>query len=203
MFTIVVGTSAQLNADVEAELAVYRHRIFVEQLGWELPNEEEGLERDQFDGPETLYVVAKDQQGTVCGCARLLSTEHAYLLSSVFPGLMDGQPLPNSADVWELSRYTTQPTGGEVLNREQQKQRFAALLKAVVEAALERGARRLITFSYLGVERLARNFGLHVHRAGAPQMIDGKPVLAFWIELDEQTRNALGISSHTALRSTH
>lgn len=201
MLTILVGTSAQLDAGVEAELAVYRHRIFVEQLGWDLPNEQKGLERDQFDGPDTLYVVAKDSAGNLCGCARLLSTEHAYLLSSVFPGLMDGQPLPNSSEIWELSRYTTQPLGGDVLSREQQKQRFAALLKAVVEAALERGAKRLITFSFLGVERLARNFGLHVHRAGAPQMIDGKPVLAFWIELDEQTRNALGISEKAVART--
>jgi acyl homoserine lactone synthase len=197
MLTILVGTSAQLNAGVEAELAVYRHRVFVEQLGWELPNEQKGLERDQFDGPDTLYVIAKDSDGNLCGCARLLSTENAYLLSSVFPGLMDGQPLPSSSEIWELSRYTTQPLGGETLSREQQKDRFAALLKVVVEAALERGAKRLITFSYLGVERLARNFGLHVHRAGAPQMIDGKPVLAFWIELDEQTRTALGISEST------
>jgi len=200
MLTIFVGTSAQLNAGVEAELAVYRHRVFVEQLGWELPSGQSGLERDQFDGPETLYVVAKDSEGSVCGCARLLSTEQAYLLNSVFPDLMDGQPLPNSPAVWELSRYTTQPLTGEPLSREQQKERFAALLKSVVEAALERGAKRLITFSYLGVERLARNFGLHIHRAGAPRIIDGKPVLAFWIELDEQTRTALGITEHAVVR---
>jgi len=201
MLTILVGTSAQLNAGVEAELAVYRHHVFVEQLGWELPSGQSGLERDQFDGPETLYVVAKDSTGSVCGCARLLSTEQAYLLNSVFPDLMDGQPLPSSPLVWELSRYTTQPLTGEPLNREQQKERFAALLKSVVEAALERGAKRLITFSYLGVERLARNFGLHVHRAGAPRMIDGKPVLAFWIELDEQTRTALGIAEPAVVRT--
>ena len=201
MLTILVGTSTQLDAGVEAELAVYRHRIFVEQLGWQLPTEQEGMERDQFDGPDTLYVVAKDAAGKLCGCARLLSTEHAYLLSSVFPGLLDGQPSPSSPEIWELSRYTTQPSGDETLTREQQKERFAALLKAVVEAALARGAKRLITFSYLGVERLARNFGLHVHRAGAPQMIDGKPVLAFWIELDEQTRNALGVSAQAVARA--
>lgn len=195
MLNIFVGTSAQLNAGVETELAIYRHRVFVEQLGWDLPTAEKGLERDQFDKPDTLYVVAKDAGGDVCGCARLLSTEQAYLLSSVFPGLMDGAPLPSSPDVWELSRYTTQGLNGETLTREQQKERFAGLLKAVVEAASARGAKRLITFSYLGVERLARNFGLHIHRAGAPQMIDGKPVLAFWIELDQQTFDALGITA--------
>ena len=52
-------------------------------------------------------------------------------------------------------------------------------------------AKRLITFSYLGVERIARNFGIHVHRVGPTERIDGRPVVAFWIELDEQTFGAL------------
>ncbi len=197
MLTILVGTSTQLN-DVEPDLAVYRHKVFVEQLGWELPVAQSGLERDDFDRPDTLYVVAKDPDGHVCGCARLLSTEQAYLLGSVFPGLMGSQPMPCSPEIWELSRYTTQVVGGEATSRLEAKQRFGALLKAVVEAALERGAKRLITFSFVGVERLARSFGIHVHRVGAPQLIEGKQVLAFWIELDQQTCNALGIGAPAA-----
>jgi acyl homoserine lactone synthase len=197
MLTILVGTSTQLN-DVEPDLAVYRHKVFVEQLGWELPAAQSGLERDDFDRPDTLYVVAKDTDGHVCGCARLLSTEQAYLLGTVFPGLMGNQPMPCSPEIWELSRYTTQVVGGEAASRLEAKQRFGALLKAVVEAALERGARRLITFSFVGVERLARSFGIHVHRVGAPQLIEGKPVLAFWIELDQQTCVALGITAPAA-----
>lgn len=35
---------------------------------------------------------------------------------------------------------------------------------------------------------------MHAHRVGPPQMIDDKPVLAMWIELDDQTRKALGLS---------
>lgn len=191
MFSIEVGTSDDLRDGVESELAVYRHKVFVEQLGWQLPAEIPGEERDQFDRPDTLYVLARDAQGQICGCARLLSTEQAYLLASVFPGLLGNQPAPHSAEIWELSRYTTQIINGDGNSRIEARERFRVLLKAVVETALAQGAKRLITFSYIGVERIARNFGLHVHRAGAPQMIDDKPVLAFWIELDEQTCTAL------------
>lgn len=194
MLTFQVGTSSQLDNAAETELAAYRHKVFVENLGWQLPSAEAGLERDQFDGPDTLYVIAKDAVGEICGCARLLSTKHAYLLGSVFPGLMDGQPLPNSSEIWELSRYTTQILNGKATSQAELRERFAALFKAVVEAALDRGAKRLITFSYVGIERYVRSFGIHAHRAGAPQLIDGKPVLAFWIELDEQTFKALGIT---------
>lgn len=191
MLTILVGTSSQLQVDVESDLAAYRHKVFVETLGWDLPISDSGFERDQFDRPDTVYVVAKDARQQICGCARLLSTTQTYLLDSIFPELMDGQPLPRSPQVWELSRYTTQIVSGETATRDEARERFRLLLKAVVEAARERGAERLITFSFMGVERLARGIGIHTHRIGPPKLIDGRPVLAFWIELDAQTISAL------------
>lgn len=201
MLTILTGTSAELTAHVETDLAAYRHKVFVEQLGWDLPIAQPGLERDQFDRPDTVYVVAKDTNGQICGCARLLSTQQAYLLGSIFPRLLGNQPAPCAPEIWELSRYTTQSTAADASCRDDAKERFRLLLKAVVEAALEKGARRLITFSFTGVERLARSFGIHVHRAGAPQQIDGRPVVAFWVELDTQTFAALGIVSGATHRA--
>jgi acyl homoserine lactone synthase len=190
MVTIVVGRQQQLHVGVEAALAAYRYKVFVEHLGWDLPIAQAGAERDEFDGPETLYVVIKDRADRICGCARLLPTNEPYLLGTMFPQLMGNQPLPASTEVWELSRYTTQLVDGEIASREEAAERFRELLKAVCDTAFSHGAKRLITFSYLGVERIARNFGIHVHRAGPAHVIDGRPVVAFWIELDEQTFRA-------------
>src|SRR3978361_835920 len=99
MLTIVVGKQAQLQAGVEAELAIYRYKVFVEHLGWDLPIAQVGSERDQFDHPDTLYVMVKDADNRICGCARLLPTTGDYLLGTVFPHLMGNQPMPSSADV--------------------------------------------------------------------------------------------------------
>jgi acyl homoserine lactone synthase len=190
MLMIVVGRQEQLQVSMEAELASYRYKVFVEHLGWDLPIVQAGAERDQFDRPDTLYAVVKDRGGRICGCARLLPTHEPYLLGTVFPHLMGNQPMPASPEIWELSRYTTQLVDGEIASREEAAERFRELLKAVCETAFAHGAKRLITFSYLGVERIARNFGIHVHRAGPAHIIDGRPVVAFWIELDEQTFSA-------------
>jgi acyl homoserine lactone synthase len=35
---------------------------------------------------------------------------------------------------------------------------------------------------------------VHAHRAGPPAKADGKPIFACWIEIDEQTTTALGIT---------
>jgi N-acyl-L-homoserine lactone synthetase len=195
VLTILRGTSSQLQVGVETDLAVYRHRVFIEGLGWRLPLLEAGFERDQFDRADTLYVIAKDEHDQICGCARLLPTTRPYLLSSVFSRLMAGVPCPRAASIWELSRYSTQTApGAPPLSREELRARFCALLKAVVESALDCGAERLITFTGLGVERIAKIVGIHVHRAAPPQCVDGKPVVAMWIELDDQTFKALGVN---------
>jgi acyl homoserine lactone synthase len=203
MLTIEVGTSAQLRPDVEMDLAVYRHRVFVETLGWALPTTHAGMERDEFDRADTVYVVAKDDDQQICGCARLVSTTNDYLLDSVFPELMGNHPLPRSPRVWELSRYTTHIVGGDSASRNGARERFRRLLKSVVDAARAQGAERLITFSYVGVERLARSFGIHTHRVGPPQHRDGKSVLAFWIELDDQTFDALQIRGDSTFTASN
>ena len=71
MFTTVTREARDLQPDLEAALAAYRYRVFVEELGWPLPAVD-GLERDGFDRPDTLYVIARLASGELCGCARLL-----------------------------------------------------------------------------------------------------------------------------------
>lgn len=196
MFTTFVGLAGRLDCEMERALAAYRHKVFVDGLGWRLPNARNGMERDQFDRPDTIYVIANDATGAICGCARLLATTQPYLLSEVFPGLMRDCPIPVSSDVWELSRFSTKSIDRDVtLSREDAANRFRLLLAAVVKAALAQHATRLITVTALGVERILRKLGVHVHRAGPPEMVDEEPVLALWIELDHQTRSKLGIDT--------
>lgn len=192
--TVLCGTRSQLSSSAEAELASYRYEIFVDRLHWQLPAEV-GREFDQFDRADTRYVIARDAHGRVCGCARLLPTTQAYLLDEVFPGLMNGQAAPHDVGVWELSRFSTRAPGElQAPSREEARTRFCCLFATVVETALTQGATRLITFTAMGVERILRRIGIHAHRVGPPQLIDDKPILALWIELDEQTCRSLGLA---------
>jgi N-acyl-L-homoserine lactone synthetase len=195
----ISGRSKDLTPEFETALAQYRHKIFIDRLGWTLPVDE-GLERDQFDHTETIYVVTREADGTICGCARLLPTTEPYLLSEVFRHLLDGKPVPKSRDIWELSRFAAasinpDSTIDTALNTR-------ALLAEAVRTAAAQGAKRLITVSPLGIERLLQRMGVHAHRAGPPMFAEGKPVFACWIEIDEQTLNALGIPSGQTIRGT-
>ena len=193
MLSVMTGNVGQLPVGLEAALAAYRHRVFIDALQWQLPTER-GLERDQFDREDTLYAIATTSNGQVCGCARLLPTTKPYLLGEVFPELMNGTPIPRAYDVWELSRFSTMPPSGSVaVSREEARHRFCMLFATVVQIATAHGAVRLVTVTALGVERILRSIGIHAHRAGPPRNVDGKPTVAMWIELDDQTHAALNL----------
>ncbi|MEN9868101.1 MAG: hypothetical protein RL748_3691 [Pseudomonadota bacterium] len=188
----ISSDSQEFTPEFEVAVASYRHKIFIERLGWQLPVQN-GLERDQFDRPDTLYVVARDDHGDICGCGRLLPTTRPYLLGEVFPHLMNGALPPASQDVWELSRFAVVDLKN-VANSAQQARYTRELLAAAVQVVRQQGGSRLITVSPLGIERLLLRMGVNAHRAGPPVLVDGKPVFACWIEIDEQTCRALCLS---------
>lgn len=188
----IIGKFSEFSPELEIALAEYRHKIFIERLGWSLPVEN-GMERDQFDHQGTYYIIARDPDGAICGCARLLPTKNPYLLSEVFPHLLSGMPVPRAHDVWELSRFAAAATNENSATNAAERTR--RLLAAAVKCAAEQGAKRLITVSPLGIERLLHRMGVHAHRAGPPMLAEGKPIFACWIEIDKQTLAALDIAS--------
>lgn len=182
---VIAGKTDMLSEELLAGMGAYRNKVFIETLGWDL-KARNGQELDQFDRPDTLYVVSKDGQGQVNGCARLLPTSQPYLLGEVFPQLMNGLPIPCSDDVWELSRFAAVDFNNATSTALAQFSDGAAtqLLREAIACAAAHGAKRLITVSPIGIERLLRRTGVHAHRAGPPMIINGHPIFACWIEVE-------------------
>lgn len=182
---VIAGNPLVLSHDIYNKVGQYRRKVFVETLGWSLQTRD-GMELDQFDRPDTLYLASQDEDGVINGCARLLPTDRPYLLGEIFPELMHGQPIPCSPTIWELSRFAAvdfNARGGSALAQ------FSSgiavqLLRQAIACAAEHGARRLITVSPIGIERLLRHTGVHAHRAGPPKIVDGHPIFACWIDVD-------------------
>ncbi len=64
-----------------------------------------GTKRDEFDELKPTYILAYDDEATLVGTWRLLSTAGAYMLKDVFPFLLDGTAAPRDAAIWEMSRF--------------------------------------------------------------------------------------------------
>ena len=181
---MLTGRSADIAPQLMEDIGRYRHKVFIEMLKWELLVDEPGIERDQFDREDTLYVVARDDAGEVIGTARLLPTTRPYLLSDVFPELLAGAEPPRDPTVWELSRFAAVDFTKPVGNAMGQFSAYvaASLLAASLAAARAQGAERVITVSPLGIERLLRRGGYRSHRAGPPIISGGHPIFACWID---------------------
>jgi len=181
---VVKGKQENLPAGLYSKVATYRHRVFVEQLGWQLQTFG-CTEQDQFDRNDTIYVISKDEHGDITGCARLLPTTSPYLLGEIFPQLLNGMEIPKSPDVWELSRFASVDfnTKTSFALGQFSSPITLALLHESIAVAAENGAKRIITVSPVGVERLLHRAGVHAHRAGPPMIIDGYPIFACWIEI--------------------
>lgn len=179
------GTPANLKSTLMVDIARYRHKVFVEKLGWSLQCEN-GLEYDQFDRHDTVYVTVQDDQGEIVGTARLLPTTGPYLLEEVFPQLLNGLPPPSSKDVWELSRFAAVDLKSNATSAMGQFSSpiAVALLRACVKYVADCQATRLVSVSPLGVERLLKKAGFNAHRFAPPQIVNGTPLLAVSISVD-------------------
>lgn len=180
----VSGVSSSLKPDLISGMARYRHEVFVKKLGWQLQCEN-GLEYDQFDRDDTVYVVARNDAQEIIGTARLLPTTQPYLLGEVFPQLLNGLAVPASADIWELSRFAAVDFNALAPSAmgHFSSPHAVDLLHESLLCASAHGAKRVITVSPLGVERLLRKAGFQAHRAGPPAVVDEHPIFACWIDL--------------------
>lgn len=180
---VISGASSGLPDGFYSRVARYRHRVFVEQLGWQL-HVEDDAESDQFDRADTVYVAVEDAEGRIAGCARLLPTTRPYLLGEVFPQLLNGLTPPCDPAVWELSRFAAMDFNQPAVTLAQFSSSATALLmREAMAVAAAHGAERLITVSPVGIERLIRRLGIRAHRAGPPVRFGAQAVFACWIEV--------------------
>lgn len=193
----VCAPAAEIPQALYDSLAAYRYEVFVQRLGWELPSQP-GYEQDQFDHEETVHVVARRLDGSIVGCGRLLPTTGPYLLEEVFPGLLNGLPTPRSPQIWELSRFAAMPAKGAEASQAPDYMAERLLLQALRFCA-KRGVTHLLAVSTPPVERLLQRAGVECQRLGPPEMVGGKPVIAFVIAVSEASIAALARIEAAAL----
>lgn len=181
---IIVQAATELSIVALRNIGLYRHRVFVQALGWELDVQED-LEFDQFDDASTVHLVAEDEFGEIVGYGRLLRTDRPYLLGEVFPQLLGGAPPPCAEDVWELSRFAAMDFSTSDGRTASQFSSPVALelLHEAIRYTAGQGAKDLVSVSPLGIERWLRKAGLSARRLAPPMTIGGYALFACWLDL--------------------
>ena len=172
------------SAEVTNPARESQQEILVRRLGWSLPMLK-GVERDECDNENAVYVVSRDITGDATACVRLLSTESACMFSDLFGDLLGAQPPPRDPAVWEMNRFAPNvrtTDEGRVLSLSQST---LDLLAAVLDFARQQAVKRLALVTPVAVERLLMRAGFDARRAAAPRRMPEGLFVALYIEVPE------------------
>ncbi len=104
MIKAITLENAHLSGGVLPSLFRLRKKMFVDLQGWEIPTFN-GMEYDAYDNPATTYLVYTDENDKALGMVRLYPTDRQYMLSDVWPEIVEYIDLPKSINIWEGSRF--------------------------------------------------------------------------------------------------
>ncbi|MEJ6402335.1 acyl-homoserine-lactone synthase [Yoonia sp. 2307UL14-13] len=151
-----------------------RKRFFVDQLGWEIPHDDD-VEMDQYDNPTAYYsLIVSD--GVVVAGTRVMPTtaqwgSHTYMLRDAVAGKLIGIPkniLPaaeSTANVWEVTRTVI---ADDINTQEDRSVCLSMMLDGAVDVAKSRGATELLSLSPVAMSRTLRKLGYKAERIGEP-----------------------------------
>jgi N-acyl-L-homoserine lactone synthetase len=163
-----------------------RKTVFVDLLKWDVPVLAGRFEIDQFDDEHARYIIILDSAGRHLASTRLLPTTRPGILSELYPELAD-EPLPESEDIYEITRFCLSPDCTTVVRRAVRNQ----LITAIARYALVNGIS-----SYTGVAdmtwlRQILEFGWDCRLIGEPKAVGRSRLGALRIDIDVHTLSGL------------
>ncbi|WP_235857756.1 acyl-homoserine-lactone synthase [Marimonas lutisalis] len=156
-----------------------RKRVFIDQLGWNLP-QADGMEFDQYDNPLSQMVVVHEY-GEILAGIRLSPTTakvglHSYMLRDAQLGLLENIPrdvlffeAPVDPTVWEATRVFI--TDSVNASRRPEIQRI--LVGTMIRTAVQHGANSIIGIVPSIYARWLRRLDLDAVPVGPRFAIDG------------------------------
>ena len=164
------------------EMHRLRYRVFKLRLDWDVEVSDD-QERDRFDDLHPIYVLQRDLDGRVTGCARLLPTLGPSMLHDVFPALLHGEPMRSSPAIWESSRFAVdapenapKAAGGIATGTYE-------LFAGLVEFGLARELREIVTVTDARLERILRRASWPLRRIGPAVQIGNTLAVAGFLEV--------------------
>lgn len=163
-----------------------RKRVFFDQLEWNVPVSGE-IERDEYDDLDATYLIwCSEDQRTIYGGLRLLSTVGPTLLHDVFHATHGQNDELRRPDFWEGTRMCVDE---EAIRRDlplmDAANAFNMLFVALCETAVGLGISRLVSNFEASLSRVYRRAGLNFEMHGSAHGYGRRPVYCASFEVNE------------------
>ncbi len=185
MVHVVVGATNPNCRGLLAAMFRQRYDVFIKEKGWKLKSYN-GLEFDQYDTPDTIYLMDFDRNDDIVASMRMNRTDGPYMLADIFGEVCEG-PIPRGVDVWELTRGA--------LSKSMRKSGYWGRMQcAMLESALLWGAKKATGFFTVDHIMKQMRVGLDIKPLGPPKIVDGEANIAAEFPFNSQTLERLRLS---------
>lgn len=178
------------NAHLLTEMFRLRAKVFGGRLGWPVTIID-GLEQDEFDRFNPVYLLVIEDDGVVSGAVRLLPAIGPTMLELAFPQLLGGRPLQAQPDTVESSRFCIDT---DIIHKSATAAASLstyALFAGIVEWGMSNHYNHLVTATDLRMERVLRRVGWPLTRLGKPVALDGSMAIAGCLPLNHDVFDRL------------
>jgi len=161
---------------------------FHHRLGWDAVQlDDRGLEFDQYDDLNPIYVIIEDEHGEHCGSGRLMPTTGRTMIKEHFSNLTGGVDI-ESPLIWEVTRLCVSPrlpAASPIARRAP-----AALFYAGFDMALKAGVEFFVAVYFGHMHRVWKAIGATPELLGSMETPEGEICAGIW-EVTEETRDQL------------
>lgn len=197
---VVTGANRHLYERELDEHHRIRHRIYIEELRWRgLTPREDGREYDQFDMPDSVYLLGLDD-GKVLGGLRLVPTMGPHLIADVFSRFASVQGVPRRHDVAEWTRIFVVPERRE---EHSGSKVGTAVIASMIDYGLQEGLSGIsVLMNTFWLPKFLK-YGWRVRPLGLPDVHDGEWLVAVLIDVTPDAlsgiRSVCGLDQHSLL----
>jgi len=165
---VVTGANRSLYTKALERMHQIRYRVFVEDLGWSDLKSADGLETDDFDNDDAVYLLACED-GECFGSVRLLPTWRRSMLKEIWPEFVSSDERAAGPDIWEWTRWCP----GHISKRHELVRARKALFLAALEFAGSRSIKTYITFCETRYFGQLEEIGWRPRPLGLPRPTEG------------------------------
>lgn len=188
MIRIVHASDLYRRPLLAASMFKDRAAQFHDRLRWDaIKLDDLGLEYDQYDEFNPIYVIIEDEDGAHCGSGRIMPTTGQTMIQDHFSHLTGGVNL-SSPLIWEVTRLCVSPrlAGTSPVARRVP----AALFYAGYDLALQSGVEFFVAVYFAHMNRVWKAIGAAPEVLGSEETPDGEICAGIW-EITEDVRDRL------------
>jgi len=196
----IIQTGQAGKTDLLFDMHRLRKRVFKDRLQWDVTINAQGLEIDQFDTPEAVYLLHLNAARRVTGSWRLLSCAGPTMLRDIWPEYLQGLPMPSRRDCIEVSRFAVDcPADSPKQAMAETQQAIAEMFCALTEFCMRIGVAYVYTLYDARIAKVIRKIDCTPQSVSESLPIDGMPCQAGIFKTDiqmlQKLRAATGIET--------